>query len=173
MVTRAHEDAATEMLAPSTSIEQVYADYYQPIQRYLERLVGHRETAEDLAHETFIKALRHWRQLEQATSVRGWLYRIATNTAYDHLRRGRRIAMVPLLQDAAAQFTAHELRIDDAEPIRAVLKTIPDMYRIPLMLHIWAGYPLQDIADALGINVATIKTRIHRARAQFRRLYVA
>lgn len=173
MVTRAHQDAATEMLAPPTSIEQVYADYYQPIQRYLERLVRHHETAEDLAHETFIKALRHWEQLEQTTSVRGWLYRIATNTAYDHLRRGRRVAMVPLLHDQAAHTAAHEPQIDDAEPVRVALKNISDMYRIPLLLHIWAGYPLQDIADALGLNVATVKTRVHRARAQFRRLYVA
>jgi RNA polymerase sigma-70 factor (ECF subfamily) len=165
------------MMEPHTlsreAIEQLYHEYHQPIQRYLERLVSNHETAEDLAHETFIKALRHWEQLDQATSVRGWLYRIATNTAYDHLRRGRRVAMVPLLHDAAAQIAAHEPQIDDAEPVQAALKNIPDMYRIPLMLHIWAGYPLQDIADALSINVAAIKTRVHRARAQFRRLYVA
>jgi RNA polymerase sigma-70 factor (ECF subfamily) len=80
---------------------------------------------------------------------------------------------MPLLHDEAAQIAAHEPRIDDAEPVRAALKNIPDMYRIPLMLHLWAGYPLKDIADALGINVATIKTRVHRARAQFRRIYVA
>ncbi len=53
------------------------------------------------------------------------------------------------------------------------LQLLPDNYRVPLLLHTWAGYPLKDIAVVLGINVATIKTRVYRARARFRQLYVA
>jgi RNA polymerase sigma-70 factor, ECF subfamily len=157
----------------TSAIEQLYQEYHQPIQRYLERLVGQRETAEDLCHDTFIKALRHWDQHTEQASVRGWLYRIATNTAYDHLRRGRNVSIVPLLHDDSASIMSWESQIDHAEPVWAALQCIPDAYRVPLMLHSWSGYPLKDIADALGINVATIKTRVHRARVQFRQLYVA
>jgi RNA polymerase sigma-70 factor, ECF subfamily len=163
-----------EQQAASTSaIEQLYHQYHQPIQRYLERLVGQRETAEDLCHETFIKALRHWNQHIEQASVRGWLYRIATNTAYDFLRRGRNVAIVPLLHDDTMPVMTWESQIEHADPVWAALRGIPDTYRIPLMLHSWAGYPLKDIAAVLGINVATIKTRVHRGRAQFRQLYVA
>jgi DNA-directed RNA polymerase specialized sigma24 family protein len=49
---------------------------------------------------------------------------------------------------------------------------LPDQYRVPLLLQLWAGYSLNDIAAALGCNVATTKTRVHRARARFRQLYV-
>ena len=52
-------------------IDQLYREYHQPIQRYLERLVGQRETAEDLVQETFIKALRHWDQHDPAAPVQG------------------------------------------------------------------------------------------------------
>jgi RNA polymerase sigma-70 factor (ECF subfamily) len=162
-----------QQVTSTRAIEELYQEYHQPIQRYLERLVGQRETAEDLCHETFIKALRHWNQHIEQASARGWLYRIATNTAYDYLRRGRTVAIVPLLHDDTVSIMTWESQIDHAEPVWAALQGIPDAYRVPLMLHIWAGYPLKDIAAVLGINVATIKTRVHRGRAQFRQLYVA
>lgn len=82
--------------ASGVAIEQLYGEYHGPILRHLERMVRDRETAEDLCHEAFIKALRHWDDLDNAAGARGWLYRIATNTAYDYLRRQRRIAMTPL-----------------------------------------------------------------------------
>jgi RNA polymerase sigma-70 factor (ECF subfamily) len=156
----------------TNAVEQLYHEYHQPIQRYLERLIGNRETAEDLAHETFIKALRHWTQLNQSASARNWLYRIATNTAYDYLRRKCRVEMTPLTDDHAQRFTAPpiETRFDDAEPILAALHRIPEHYRRPLLLAT-AGYDHKDIANALHSNVNTIKTRVHRARMQFRQHY--
>ena len=163
-----------DQLAATNAIEQLYIVYQPLIQRYLERLINNRETAEDLTHETFIKALRHWEQLDQVTSARGWLYRIAANTAYDYLRRGRRIEITPLTDDYAEVFAApaRETRFDDAEPILAALHHIPEHYRLPLLLAT-AGYDHKDIAAALNSNVNTIKTRVHRARMQFRQHYAA
>jgi RNA polymerase sigma-70 factor, ECF subfamily len=163
-----------QILTSATTIEQLYHDHRQPLQRYLDRLVSDRETAEDLCHETFIKALRHWNELEQEALARNWLYRIATNTAYDYLRRRRRVAITPLTNEHEATVctVALETHFDDAEPVWAALNHLPDQYRVPLLLQLWAGYSLNDIAAALGCNVTTIKTRVHRARARFRQLYV-
>jgi RNA polymerase sigma-70 factor, ECF subfamily len=158
---------------PAQAIEQLYEEYRQPILRYLERLVRERETAEDLCHETFLKALRHWEQHDRAASAKSWLYRIATNTAYDHLRRERRTRLVPLLHNDAVFLISQESQVDDADLVWTALQRIPETFRVPLMLHSWAGYPLKDIATVLGSNVATIKTRVHRGRAHFRQLYVA
>jgi RNA polymerase sigma-70 factor (ECF subfamily) len=162
-----------EPTTPSArAIEALYTTYHQPIQRYLERLLSNHETAEDLTHETFIKALRHWEQLEQAASVRGWLYRIATNTAYDYLRRKRRVEITTLTDEHTTTCIAPamELRIDDAEPIQAALQHIPEHYRLPLLLAA-AGYDHKDIAAALKSNPNTIKTRVHRGRVRFRQVY--
>ena len=163
-----------DQITATNAIEQLYTAYQPLIQRHLERLVNNRETAEDLTHETFIKALRRWEQLEQVTSVRGWLYRIATNTAYDYLRRKRRVEITPLTDDHAEVFAApaRETQCDDAEPILAALQHIPEHYRLPLLLST-AGYDHTDIATALHSNVNTIKTRVHRARMQFRQHYAA
>src|SRR5688500_18305919 len=94
--------AAMEQTLTLVTIEQLYQDHRQPILRYLDRLVSDRETAEDLCHETFTKALRHWKELEQVAVARSWLYRIATNTAYDYLRRRRRVAITPLTDEHEA-----------------------------------------------------------------------
>jgi RNA polymerase sigma-70 factor (ECF subfamily) len=158
---------------PTTVIGQLYLAYQQPIQRYLERLVHNRETAEDLVHETFIKALQRWDQ-HTPTSVPSWLYRIATNTAYDYLRRKRLVKMTRLTDEYATtcRTPAMETRIDDAEPIVAALQHIPKHYRLPLLL-VAAGYEHKDIAAVLNCNVNTIKTRVYRGRMRFREIYAA
>jgi RNA polymerase sigma-70 factor, ECF subfamily len=157
------------------SIEQLYHEHHQPLRRYLVRLLGDPVTAEDVCHEAFVKALQHWDDCDEAASARGWLYRIAKNTAYDHLRRQRRVVMTPLTDthEACAGAAAPEAQFADAEPVWATLNHLPELYRVPLLLQLAAGYPLHTIAATLGCNVTTIKTRLHRARLRFRQLYGA
>jgi RNA polymerase sigma-70 factor (ECF subfamily) len=68
---------------------------------------------------------------------------------------------------------APEAQFDDAEPVWAALNHLPEHYRVPLLLQLWAGYSLDDIAAALGCNINTVKSRVHRARLRFRELYAA
>ena len=160
---------------PVITVEQLYHDHRQPILRYLNRLVRDPEMAEDLCQETFIKALRYWNELQQIAVARSWLYRIATNTAYDELRRRRRVAWSSLAeeQEALVSGSMLERQLEESEPIQAALQHLPGQYRVPLVLQLCAGYSLNDIATALGCNVNTVKTRVHRARRRFRELYVA
>jgi RNA polymerase sigma factor (sigma-70 family) len=76
---------------PGAYVELLYEEYQRPVLAYLTRLVSDREAAEDLCQETFIKAMRGWEGRDPTASVAAWVYRIATNTAYDYLRRRRRI----------------------------------------------------------------------------------
>src|ERR1043165_5998215 len=101
---------------PTAAIEQLYDSYHQPLLRYLQRLVTNQETAEDLLHETFIKAFMHWHELNSAAATRGWLSRIATITAYDYLRRRRLVEMLPMTDAHASTFAAPDMvkRLDDA-----------------------------------------------------------
>jgi RNA polymerase sigma-70 factor, ECF subfamily len=154
--------------------EALYATYALAITRYLAQLTGSREVAEDLTQDTFLKALRHWGQRREAEHTRGWLFRIATNTAYDELRRRRRQPTTPLterhaetLATALAGFPAEE-----SEQLWTVIGQLPVSYRVPLVLQGYAGYALQDIADMLGWKVGTVKSRLHRARALFQRRYL-
>jgi RNA polymerase sigma-70 factor (ECF subfamily) len=168
MLRRCRRSGTTMMI----SIEQLYHEHQQPLRRHLERLVDDRATAEDLCHESFVKALQHWDDHDQTASARAWLYRIATNTAYNYLRQQRRIATMPLTDKHEAIAVASlETHFVDAEPLWAALNHLPDHYRVPLLLHLKIGYPLHAIAAMLECNINTIKTRVYRARLRFRQLY--
>jgi RNA polymerase sigma-70 factor (ECF subfamily) len=157
------------------AVARLYEQYHQPILRYLERLCGSHELAEDLAQETFLKALRHWEQLVAVEGAAAWLFRIARHMAFDEHRRRRRSPGVPLtdlhLDTLAGK--REELAIEELEPIRAALAQLQERYRQALLLHSYAGYPIETIAASLGWKVGTVKSRLSRARAQFRRHYLA
>jgi RNA polymerase sigma-70 factor, ECF subfamily len=160
--------------ATAQAIEQLYCLYYQPVLHYLERLVQQHESAEDLCQETFLKVFKHRDRLGEAACVRGWLYRIAPNTAYDYLRRQRRIAFMALQEEATWIASATmEIRWDDAEPVWDALRRMSAHYRVPLVLQSIGGYSLNDIAATLGCSPASAKTRVHRGRKQFRQHYTA
>jgi RNA polymerase sigma-70 factor (ECF subfamily) len=153
----------------SHAVERLYHEHRRPILAYLVRLVGDREAAEDLCQETFLKALRSWARHDPAASPVAWLYRIATNTAYDHLRRRRRAALAPLVEvDTLAGAPAG---LDESEGVRRALAQLPARYRVPLLLHACAGHSLYEIADALGCSHAAVKMRLLRARERFRQVY--
>lgn len=154
-------------------IELLYEEYQRPILAYLTRIVSDRETAEDLCQETFIKAMRGWTNRDPSASVAAWLYRIATNTAYDHLRRRRRIRFISLIdtdQPSGAD-DSMEARVEEGEPVQHALAQLPAMYRLPLMLHSFEGRGTQEIANTLGCSNSAIKTRLFRARERFREVY--
>src|SRR3712207_5547403 len=74
---------------------QLVAAYHKPITSYLYHLVRDREVADDLAQDTFLKALRALDRTPPDLNFRAWLYRIATNTAHNHHRRRRLLRWLP------------------------------------------------------------------------------
>jgi RNA polymerase sigma-70 factor (ECF subfamily) len=155
------------------AVERLYEAYRRPILAHLTRLVSDREVAEDLCQETFLKALRGWEARDPAASASAWLYRIATNTAYDYLRRRRRIHFIRLNdfdQPLGSEY-AIESQLDEGEPVQRALAQLPPIYRLPLVLHSLEGRSTQEIANALGCSTSAVKTRLFRARARFRQLY--
>ena len=156
----------------SLAVERLYREHRRPLLAYLARLVGDYEAAEDLCQETFLKALRSWARHDPAASPVAWLYRIATNTAYDYLRRRRRSALAPLVEvDVLAGDHAPGAGLEEGEGVRRALAQLPARYRVPLLLHACAGHSLHEIADALGCSHAAVKMRLLRARERFREVY--
>jgi RNA polymerase sigma-70 factor, ECF subfamily len=147
-------------------VEQLYMTHHRPITAYLARIVGDHDAAEDLCHETFLKALRAWPQHDPQASAVGWLYRIASNAAYDSLRR-RRAQRCTSLEAAAAASSDGEAALVAAASIRTALARLPTSYRLPLMLAA-NGYTTGELAGALRCSVTAVRMRLHRARARLR-----
>lgn len=154
------------------TISELYEYYRRPILAHLMRLVRHRETAEDLCQETFVKVVHSLGQLHTAEHTAAWLYRIATNTAYDYLRRDRKRSYTPLenAEGLCLMLVGNESQLEAREPLLNALAQLPAHYRAPLMLYA-AGYRLREIATKLDCSEGTIKTRLMRARKRFRRVY--
>jgi RNA polymerase sigma-70 factor (ECF subfamily) len=155
-----------------TAIEALYRAQYSSLLDYLIRLVSDRAAAEDLCHETFLKAFRSWDQQAEVINANAWLRRIATNTAYDYLRRRRRIHFTPLDDAIQPPSGAHsmESRLHEQEPVRRVLALLSPQAR-RLLLCASAGHSTGELAAALECSNAAVRLRLFRARQQFRRAY--
>ena len=150
--------------------EQLFVDHQTPIFNYLYRMVGDPSKAEELTQDAFIKAYRAMPRLPADANIRAWLYRIATNTAYDHLRRRRLIRWLPLLDDRAAspESSNPASTMGDVEAVQRSLEQLSPDYRAPLVLYSIQGYSVREIAEMLGISEGAVKTRLCRAREKFR-----
>ena len=133
--------------------------------------------AEDLAQEVFVKAFFAMRHFEGRAAFRTWIGRIKVNHCLNHLRRTRGAVMVDIDQpealarpELAVQPTADAdaAAADDRDQILAVLDSMPDTLRIPLMLRDADGQTYEEIAARLDIGLSAVKMRIKRGREMFR-----
>jgi RNA polymerase sigma-70 factor (ECF subfamily) len=159
-------------LGNGVRFETLFASYQRPLLNYLYRLVGDSARAEELCQETFTRAYRARRSLEQVQNARAWLYRIATNAARDHLRRRRLLAWLPLFDDdPVLSVEDPEADASETQAVRsALLKLGPDL-RAPLVLYTCQELSTQEIAAILGISREAVKQRLVRARLRFKQVY--
>lgn len=150
------------------------AEHYQsPIQRYLYRLTGDYELARDLAQDTFIQAYEGILKTSAELSLRAWLYRIATNNAFQHHRRKRLIPFVPFsgLKKETEIAAGDCAEPDETMTIQEALKKVPEEQRACLVLHLVEGFKYREIAETLGISEDAVRMRTARGKEAFQRLY--
>jgi RNA polymerase sigma-70 factor (ECF subfamily) len=159
--------------------------YERPIFALLFRMVRDRELAEDLAQETFVKALNAIDSYRPEFKFSSWIFKIANNAAIDHLRRreldtlsldGSPHAETPeAMQATALQIGARqESPLDTVEAkelgsaIEAAIGTLRPEYRSCILLRHVEGRAYEEIAEILNLPLGTVKTYIHRARNELR-----
>jgi RNA polymerase sigma-70 factor, ECF subfamily len=159
--------------------------YERPIFALLFRMVRDRELAEDLAQETFIKALNAIESYRPEFKFSSWIFKIANNAAIDHLRRreldtlsldGSPHAATPeAMQATALQIGARqESPLDAVEAkelggtIEAAIGRLRPEYRSCILLRHVEGRAYEEIAEILDLPLGTVKTYIHRARNELR-----
>lgn len=179
-VTRPQEVAPAddEQVAPAVadlSWEQIVAEHSARVYRLAYRLTGNQHDAEDLTQETFIRVFRSLSTYQPGT-FEGWLHRITTNLFLDQVRRKRRIRMEPLGDDAqrvpgVAGLGTPERGFEHAnldEDVQRALDALSPEFRAAVVLCDIEGLSYEEIAVTLGIKLGTVRSRIHRARAQLR-----
>jgi RNA polymerase sigma-70 factor (ECF subfamily) len=153
----------------------VYGEFRARIQRYLERLVGPAD-ADDVAQETFAKVSQALSRFREESSLSTWIYRIATNAAYDRLRTrtSHAVGDVSIDEQSAIEDkrpgVEHRLaRREMNDCIDDYIARLPASYRSVVVLSEHEGLTNKEIADTLGVTLDTVKMRLHRARARLRK----
>lgn len=150
-------------------------DRYQiPIQRYLYRLTGDYELAKDLAQDTFVQAYKGILKNKEDISFKAWLYRIATNNAWQHHRRKKIISFISFEDrretGSLSGLIDNDLTNDRMEIQEALIK-VPEEQRACLVLHLVEGFRYKEIAGALGISEYAVRMRVARGKEAFKKFY--
>jgi len=161
--------------------------YQRPVFSLIYRMVRDRELAEDLSQETFVKVLNAIDRYRPEFKFSSWVFKIANNAAIDHLRRkeldtlsldgGPDATTAERVEATALQIgDSSESPLDELEARelgsaieRAIGKLRPEYQTCIILRHV-EGRPYDEIADILELPLGTVKTYIHRARAELREL---
>jgi RNA polymerase sigma-70 factor (ECF subfamily) len=141
----------------------VYRTAYGIVQNHMD--------AEDIVQESFVKAFRSFRQLKDDFAFPSWISTITTRISFDFLKK-RKSNIVPYeseaysiqAKDTGTEQTALRLSITQA------LSRLSDEHRTIIVLREVQGFDYQEIADILGIPIGTVRSRLHAARMQMRKL---
>ncbi|MFJ8083004.1 RNA polymerase sigma factor [Streptomyces sp. NPDC096205] len=156
---------------------ELYERYAQAVHQHALWLTGDRASAEDIMSETFLTAWQARGRLhDDGGSLRPWLLGIATHKA-ENARRSlrRRLAFLarqrqsPVVEDFAPAVAG---RIDDARRLEAVQSALDRLRRHErevLSLCVWSGLDYRQTAEALGVPIGTVRSRLSRARAKLAR----
>jgi RNA polymerase sigma factor (sigma-70 family) len=154
--------------------QEVVEQHSARVYRLAYRLTGNVHDAEDLTQEVFVRVFRSLSTYTPGT-FEGWLHRITTNLFLDQVRRKKRIRFDALAEDADARLPGREpdpsRAYDDThldDDVQAALDALPPDFRAAVVLCDIEGLTYEEIAATLGIKLGTVRSRIHRGRAQLR-----
>jgi RNA polymerase sigma-70 factor (ECF subfamily) len=137
------------------------------------RIMGSRDRALDAVQDTFLTVFRKSGQFKGEAAVGTWIYRIAVNTCYDHLRKAKRRPADPMPDYYDPPDDSAEDEVDSAgirPDIHHALQKIPEEFRAAVVLSDMEGMSLPEVAEVLGVPVGTVKSRVFRGRRQLARL---
>ena len=148
--------------------EQMYNDYFRDVFLYIRSLSRDDLTAEEIAEETFFKALKNIDSFDKRCDVRTWLIQIAKNTYYTHLNKSKRQAPFPV-DDVIASDCHVATIFEDKETALRIHRFLFDMeepYKEVFTLRVFAELPHSQIAELFGKTESWSRVTYHRARTK-------
>jgi len=174
---------ATATTGVEGSFEELVRRYQRPISAYVYRMVGDYEAALDLTQEIFIKVYGSLARYRSEFKFSTWIYKIAHNSAVDHLRRnaGRERSLssgtegdqyeLPIESGSLSPEQESERRERRLE-IEAVVRSLPNAYRELIVLRHSQDLTYEEIVEVTGLPLGTVKNRLFRAREMMRQQFI-
>lgn len=175
------ERSDEEVLALSVSDPAAFGvlldRYQEPFLRKAFSVVKNEEDAEDVVQDAFMKIYMNAARfrVQAGATFKSWGYRILMNTAFTHYQKKKRaraatVELDPEFYEALPDRTDAFKKDEVADYLVSVFAKMPEHMSRALRLHFLEGRPQKEIADAEGISVGAVKTRIHRAKREFKRI---
>jgi len=143
---------------------ELYKTHAPDVYHFALYLSGERGEAEDITSETFVRAWASAEPIRMAT-VKGYLFAIARNLFLQGLRRkSRHVELDENLLDPQGSPYAQAEQKAELSAVLAGLQRLPEIDRAALLMRAFDEMPYEEIARALGISLAAVKVKIHRAR---------
>jgi RNA polymerase sigma-70 factor (ECF subfamily) len=174
---------ATAITGVEGSFEELVRRYQRPISAYVYRMVGNYESALDLTQEIFIKVYGSLGRYRPEFKFSTWIYKIAHNSAVDHLRRNstREQSLIHGTESDNFELPVESGRLTPEQEserkerrveIEAVVRTLPSNYRELIILRHSQDLTYEEIVDVTGLPLGTVKNRLFRAREMMRQQFV-
>ena len=131
------------------------------------RVFGNPDDAADAAQDALLAMIRKLDGFRGEAAFTTWLYRVAMNVCYDHLRRAKRRPVLRRDDDAPAPEPAlddHADAVAGAHDVAAALEQVPEDFRVAIVLADVHDLPYDEIAKVLDLPLGTVKSRVHRGR---------
>lgn len=146
------------MTPPRDDLERLYRETAPQLLAYFRRQQALAGAAEDLLHDTFVRALHRRERIGSSVSARAYLFGIARHVSLDWLRRRR-----PETAFADEAAPAPELPDERLVAMRAAIAGLPEPQRETLLLRLQQELSYEEIAEVLGVPVGTVRSRLHHA----------
>jgi RNA polymerase sigma-70 factor (ECF subfamily) len=159
------------------AFESLLFRYQNQIYSYIFRMVGNRHDAEDITQETFIKCFKARNQIDTQRKFSSWLYKIATNSTFDFLRKVKRSPklveeelMIEVETESAIDPYYEVEKLFDAEEIENAITKLSLPQKTVILLYYYEDFSLDTIRELTGMPEGTIKTHLFRARQALKQL---
>jgi RNA polymerase sigma-70 factor, ECF subfamily len=158
------------------AFEVLYERYNDRICRYLSRMVGDDGIGCELTQEVFLKAWEALLGLRDPSRFASWLYRIATNRAYNYQQHAKLLHIIPweeyIMKEEIHSIAGPEEQVEEAELLKLALARISPTYRPCLILYVVEEYTQRQIAELLQIKESSIGRYVSRGKEELRQIYL-
>ena len=171
-------EQAGNQLDKRTAFETEALPHLDALYRTALRMTRNQSDAEDLVQEAIIKAYRFWDKFEQGSNCRAWLFRIMTNIFINDYRAKSRAPVSVNVDEIDDDFLYGQLarKGEDDNPetrlfaklfdddVKKAIEELPEDFRMVVVLSFLEQFSYQEIADIMGLQLGTVKSRLHRGR---------
>ena len=147
--------------------------YHRGLILHLYNLVHDQDLAEDIAQEAFIRAYEKLDLYNEAYSFSTWLYKIADNLAFRHMKQAKVTQDIDeieeLIPDDKPSLDEVTNALFERQEVRDAVAALPAGYRQVISLYYWDGFSYEEIAEIMDRPVGTVRTWLHRAKDDLRK----